>query len=273
MDHKETLKISGMTCASCSARIEKVVGKLSGVSNISVNLATEKANIEYNNEKVNLEDVIQAIERIGFGAKEDKVENEITMSISGMTCASCSARIEKVIGRLHGVSSISVNLATEKARIIYDPSVVRLSEIKGKIESIGYKAVDAKKKSAVDEDKIRKEKEIKILWRKFIIAVIFCVPLLYLAMGSMIWWLHFPIPNILRPMDFPLNYALVQLALTIPIVIVGYKFYTVGYKALLSGGPNMDSLIAIGTSAAVLYSLYSLYQILNLNYTMNQIIF
>jgi len=189
-----------------------------------------------------------------------------TLKISGMTCASCSARIEKVIGRLSGVSNISVNLATEKAMIIYDPSAVSLPEIKSKIESLGYKAIDIEKKAAVDEDKIKKERDIKTLWRKFIIAAFFCVPLLYLAMGSMIWWLHFPIPDILRPMNFPLNYALVQLALTIPIVIVGYRFYTVGFKALLSGGPNMDSLIAIGTSAAILYSLYSLYEILNLNF-------
>ncbi len=266
MNHKETLKISGMTCAACSARIEKVLKRHSGITDISVNLATEKANVEFDDEKILLKDIIQAIEKIGYGAKEDKKENEITMSITGMTCAACSARIEKVIGKLPGVSSISVNLATEKAKIIYDPSLIRLSEIKNKLQSIGYKAIDTQKKSAVDEDKIRKEKQIKTLWTKFTIAAIFCVPLLYLAMGSMIWWLHFPIPSILRPMDYPLNYAIVQLVLTIPIVIVGYKFYTIGYKALFSGAPNMDSLIAIGTTAAILYSLYSMYEILRLNF-------
>lgn len=266
VEHKETLKISGMTCAACSARIERVVKKLQGVSNISVNLATEKANVEFDEEKIKLEDIKQAIAKIGYGAEEDRIKNEVTVAISGMTCAACSSRIEKVIGKLQGVDSISVNLATEKAKIVYDPSIIRLSEIKKKIETIGYKALDTERKSAADEDKLRKEKEIKTLWRKFIISAIFCAPLLYLAMGSMIWWLHFPIPSILRPMDYPLNYAIVQIILVIPIIIMGYRFYTVGYKALFNLSPNMDSLIAIGTTAAVVYSLYSVYEILRLNF-------
>lgn len=184
-----------------------------------------------------------------------------TLSITGMTCAACAARIEKVVGKMEGVDRISVNLATEKASVEYDPAITDLAAISGKIEKAGYGAKAIEKNNLVDEDKLKKEKESRTLWRKFTISTIFAVPLLYLAMGSMIWWLPFPIPASLEPMQYPLNYALVQVILTIPIVIAGYRFYTVGFKAILNRSPNMDSLIAMGTTAAILYSGYSVYRI------------
>lgn len=184
-----------------------------------------------------------------------------TLSITGMTCAACAARIEKVVGKMEGVDRISVNLATEKASVEYDPVMTDLTAISGKIEKAGYGAKAIEKNNLVDEDKLKKEKESRTLWRKFTISTIFAIPLLYLAMGSMIWWLPFPIPASLEPMQYPLNYALVQVILTIPIVIAGYRFYTVGFKAILNRSPNMDSLIAMGTTAAILYSGYSVYRI------------
>ena len=187
--------------------------------------------------------------------------NKETVKIGGMTCAACSSRIEKVVGKLEGVSQASVNLATEKLSVEYDPQITRLSAIKQVIEKAGYKALNIEKKAAVDEDKLRKEREIHTLWRKFIVSAIFAVPLLYLAMVPMISWLPFPIPGFLEPMQFPLSYTLTQIVLVIPIIIAGNRFYTVGFKALIQKSPNMDSLIAIGTTSAVGYSLYSTYQI------------
>ncbi len=184
-----------------------------------------------------------------------------TLKITGMTCASCSARIEKVVGKMEGVSEVAVNLATEKATISYDPSQTDITLIKEKISKTGYGAEDIKEKKIVDEDKLSKEKEIKTLWTKFIVSALFAVPLLYIAMGSMIKGLNFPMPKSIDPMQYPLNYALVLLALTIPIVIAGHRFYVVGYKAIFNGSPNMDSLIAMGTTAAITYSLFSVYQI------------
>jgi len=192
--------------------------------------------------------------------------NKETLKITGMTCASCSARIEKVVSKMEGVEQISVNLATEKATISYDPKITDISSIKSRIEKTGYGALDIQEKKIVDENKIGKEKEIKTLWTKFIISAFFSVPLLYFAMGSMIGWLGFPIPAIVSPMLYPLNYALLQLALTVPIIIAGYKFYTVGYKAIFNRSPNMDSLVAMGTTAAFAYSLVSVYQISNGNF-------
>ncbi|MDF2566972.1 MAG: copper-translocating P-type ATPase [Oscillospiraceae bacterium] len=264
--NQETMKISGMTCAACAQRIQKVVGKLDGVANASVNIATEKLSVEYDTQKVSSADIKQAVVKIGYGVIEEAEAKEVTIPIGGMTCAACAQRIEKVLNKQDGVSKASVNLATEKATISYDPQKIKISALKQSIEKIGYKALEIEKKGAVDEDKIRKEKEIRTLWRKFTISAIFGTPLLYLAMGSMVWWLPFPIPKALNAMQFPLVYALVQILLTIPVIIAGYRFYTVGFKALIQRSPNMDSLIAIGTSAAIIYSLYSTYQIATGNF-------
>ncbi len=185
--------------------------------------------------------------------------NKDTLKITGMTCSACAARIEKVVSKMDGVEQISVNLATEKATISYDPGATDLSAIKERIGKIGYTALEIEKKKLVDEDKLRKEKEIKILWTKFIISAVFAVPLLYFAMTPMISWHPFPIPSFFDPMHHPLNYAIMQAILTVPIVLVGYRFYTTGFKAIINRGPNMDSLIAMGTSAAIIYSLYSVY--------------
>lgn len=183
------------------------------------------------------------------------------LKINGMTCAACAARIEKVVGKMDGVEEISVNLATEKATVSFDADKTALNEIKDRIEKAGYGAEEIKETKRVDEDKLQKEKEIRTLWTKFTVSAIFAIPLLYFAMGSMLMWLRFPIPSFVDPMMVPMNYAIMQILLTIPIVIAGYRFYTVGYKAMINRSPNMDSLIAMGTTAAIVYSLYSVFQI------------
>lgn len=186
-----------------------------------------------------------------------------TIQISGMTCAACSGRVERVLNKTDGIIKASVNLATERATVEYDPQRIRLAEIWQVIEKTGYKVVRLEKKDAADEHKKRKDREVAALWRRFYVAAGFGLPLLYLAMGSMIPWPSFPIPNFLDMMENPLNFAVAQIVLTLPILIAGRRFYTVGFKALIRRSPNMDSLIAIGTSAAVVYSLYSTYRIWN----------
>jgi len=255
---KETITISGMTCAACAQRIQKAVGRMDGVLSAAVNFAAEKLTMEYDSQIVSKQDIIDTIERIGYGVVPEAVIRTVTIPIGGMTCAACAQRIEKALGRLDGVKNASVNLASEKAAVEYDPQIIRISSIKQNIERLGYKALEIESKSAADEDKLRKEREIRTLWRKFIVSAVFAAPLLYLAMGSM---LHLPIPSFLDHMHNPLAFALAQVLLAIPIVIVGCRFYTVGFKALVQGSPNMDSLIALGTTAAIVYSLYSTYRI------------
>ena len=187
--------------------------------------------------------------------------SRVTLKIIGMTCAACSARIERSVSKIEGVESCSVNLATERMTVEFDPAKIDVETIKKTIEKIGYSWAE-NKNNVVDGDKLRKDKEIKTLWIKFVVSAGFSLPLLYVAMGHMLpfgWRL--PLPEILHPMHYPLNFALIQIALTIPIIIMGYRFYVVGFRAIWSRSPNMDSLIAIGTSVAVSYSLYSIYQI------------
>jgi Cu+-exporting ATPase len=255
-----TLSIGGMTCAACAGRIEKTVRKLEGVNGATVNLATEKLSVEYTDTQT-LAGIKEAVVNIGYEVLDKPKGTAATIPIGGMTCASCSARVEKAIRKLEGVESVSVNLATEKAAVIYNPRTIRISAIKNAIEKSGYKALDFSTDGAVDEDKLRKEREIRVLWTKFIVSASFGLPLLYIAMVPMITWVSLPFPQALAPMNFPLIYALVELVLVIPIISAGRRFYTVGFKNLLRRSPNMDSLIAIGTTAAVAYSLYNMWQI------------
>ncbi len=253
----EEITITGMTCASCSARVEKVVGKLPGVSAASVNLATEKLHLEYDEGQVTFEGVKKAVEEAGYGLERQEETKHVVIPVEGMTCASCVAHIEKAVGKLEGVAGVTVNLATEKADVTYDPARVRLSGIKKAITDAGYTPREVDATDAVDHDAERKEREIRVMWTRFIVAASASVPLLYLALVHMIPGARIPLPGFLDPLRFPLSYAIAQIILVIPAIIAGSKFYKVGLKALWHRAPNMDSLIAIGTAAAVLYSIYS----------------
>lgn len=257
----ESLNIIGMTCAACAKASERAVKKLDGVLEVSVNFATEKMHVEYDESKLDLERIKEAVKKAGYEAIEEIQTKEISMPISGMTCAACAKAVERAVGKLEGVEGVSVNFATEKANVKYDPNQVRLSQIKQAIEKAGYKALEIESKNRVDEDKARKEKEIKTLWTKFIVSAIFAAPLLIFAMAHMIPGLNKSLPAFLDPMTNPLRFALIQIVLVTPVVIAGYRFYTVGFRAIIRRSPNMDSLIAMGTSAAVIYSLYSTYRV------------
>jgi len=261
----QVLNIRGMTCAACAQRIEKTVRKLSGLEEASVNLASEKLFVEYDENALSLTAIKEAVKKIGYEV-EEKANSSVTIPIGGMTCAVCAQRVEKAMKKLDGVTSASVNFASEKATVVYEPQTVRLSAIREAIEKAGYEALEINKEDAADEDRQRKEKEIKILQTKLVVSALFSVPLLYIAMAPMITFVRLPFPEGLDPMGFPLLYALVELLLVAPAIGVGYRFYTVGYKSLWQRSPNMDSLIAIGTTAAVLYSLYNTWLIANGNF-------
>ena len=248
------LKVEGMTCASCAMTVEKSTKKIDGVTSANVNFATEKLNISFDEEIVSVADIQAAVEKAGYKVLSDAVSK--TMKIEGMTCASCAMSVEKATKKLDGVTAASVNYATEKLSISYEPSKVKISEIRNAIDKAGYKAIE--EETSVDEDKIRKENEMKLLWKKFVISAIFTIPLLYITMGHM---LGFPLPEMISPMMNPRNFGLIQLILVLPVMIAGNKFFTVGFKALFRRTPNMDSLIAIGTSAAFLYGIFAITQI------------
>ena len=251
---KQTLPVSGMSCAVCAGRVEKTVAELDGVKNSSVYFASESLTVEYDSTVTSLDLIKDAVEKIGYKVVEEDNSRTVTIPISGMSCQACAQRVEKGLNELEGVDSVSVNLLIEKASVAFNPEKTRLSIIKHKIDELGYKALEIEQEEIVDANRARLEKESRSLRRRFIISAIFALPLLYIAMGPMI---YLPVPGFLSPDNYPLRFALTQLLLTIPIVITGRRFYSVGFRALLQRSPNMDSLIALGTSAAVVYSLYS----------------
>ncbi len=254
MKENNTIVITGMTCASCANAVERSVSKLDGVSLATVNFATEKLTYDYDSDRLDIDQIKGAIKEAGYGVAEDTHVNEVTIPISGMTCASCAANIEKAIRKIQGVESVNVNLATEKATVKYQAAETRISAIKHAIVKAGYEALDIEIKEDLDGEKNRHEAAMKLLWKKFIISLIFSLPLLVIAMGHMLG-LH--LPEVINPEYNPLNYALIQLMLVSPVIIVGNKFYSVGFSTLFRGTPNMDTLIGIGTGAAFLYGVYA----------------
>lgn len=258
---KRVFDVQGMTCAACAQRIEKTLGKLPGVEQANVNLANEKLFVQYRTEETTPEAIRGAVEKIGYGAIEKPEGKTATLPIGGMTCAACAMRIEKTVRKLPGVDSVSVNLATEKASVTYRPQATRLSEIRGAIEKLGYSVPAAQGRSAAEEDRARKRRHIRAMWIKFIVSAVFSLPLLYLAMAPMIRGVSLPFPQALHPMHHPLAYALAELLLVLPVMGIGHRFYTGGFRALWQRSPNMDSLIAVGTTAAFGYSLYNVLRI------------
>lgn len=248
---EKTLNIEGMTCASCAQTIEKATKKLSGVEESNVNLATEKMNIKFDENVVSLNDIQETVEKAGYKANIG-TERKI-FTIKGMTCASCVQTIEKGTRKLEGVITSNVNLATEKMNIEYDPSIVSVADIMKAVETVGYEAHEDIG-DTINDNSETKHKEEKALWNRFWISSIFAIPLLYIAMGHLV---GAPLPDFINPMINPEMFALTQLLLVLPITIVNSKIYRVGFKTLFSGHPNMDALIAIGTSAALLYGIYA----------------
>ncbi len=180
--------------------------------------------------------------------------------IDGMSCAACSSAVERVTRKLAGVESSDVNLTTNRMTIVYDESQVTPEMIGEKVSKAGFAA-----RLLVEEDeraaKAREEKEweeqeekLAAVKRRVVTAIVFAVPLLYISMGHMIPF-TLPLPEFLMMETNPLNFALAQLILTVPILFCGRKFYTQGLRALVKGNPNMDSLVAIGTGSAFIYSL------------------
>jgi len=251
---KKEFQIEGMTCSSCAVAIEKGTKKLEGVESSTVNLTTEKLTIEFDENLLSKDEIFEKIKKIGYTPKEIKNEKEIIIPIDDMTCSSCALAVEKAVSKLNGVSKVNVNGLSEKAYITYNPDILRISEIKHAIKKAGYTPKTIEKNEIPMED----DKHINIMWLKFKFSVAFGVLLLYVAMAHM---LNLPLPQFINPEINPLNFAIVQLIILIPIVIIGKNFYKIGFRTLASMHPNMDSLIAIGTSAAIIYSLYSTYQI------------
>lgn len=243
-EKKTNLKIEGMTCATCSTRIEKGLNKMDGVE-AALNLTLEKASISYDPTKVTLEEIENKIKDLGYKVAKEKIELDIT----GMTCAACSTRIEKGLNKINGVYEASVNLAMERAAVEFNSDEVDIDDFVKKIRDLGY---DAKVRGDEHEEEAAsaKDKELKQKKKKLIISSILSFPLLWSMLG------HFGLeeltPEILMNPWF-------QLVLATPVQFyIGYQFYHGAYAALKNKSANMDVLVALGTSAAYFYSVYGM---------------
>ncbi|RYG73522.1 cadmium-translocating P-type ATPase [Lentibacillus lipolyticus] len=234
-----TLGVTGMTCAACSNRVEKVLNKMDGVE-AKVNLTTEKASVDYDPSAVSIDDISARIEKLGYGVEMEKAELDIT----GMTCAACSNRIEKVLNKQNGVKAASVNLATESASVEYNPGLMEETDIIERIKKLGY---DAKVKTEEENQQSAKEKQLTRMKTKLITSALLAAPLL---LTMLVHLFNVSLPSILLNPWF-------QFVLATPVqFIIGWQFYVGAYKNLRNGGANMDVLVALGTSAAYFYSLY-----------------
>lgn len=253
--------ITGMTCASCSAHVQRAVSKLPGVEECNVNIATEKMQVRYSPDQVDTTILKTTVENAGYGFVEPIVNKKVELAIEGMTCAACSSGIERILKKKAGVESISVNLTTGRGLVEYDPQKIKLTEIKGFIVNAGYGANEVEGEKTRDLEMERREKEVSTMRTKLIVAIIFATPVLYIAMSHMIPFLKLPLPEFMSMHMHPLTFAIVQFILTVPVLVAGNKFFKVGFKTLSKGAPNMDTLIAIGTGTAFLYSVFALVKI------------
>jgi len=182
--------------------------------------------------------------------------------IKGMTCSACTARVQKVSSGITGVITASVNPATDKLTVETGGKFSE-KDLFSAVQKAGY-GIGLLTNSSND-DKLLKEKELRVFKIKLYISAVLSVPLFYIAMAPMlpayIPWLVLPFPDRINPMSFPFDYALLQISLVIPVMIAGYRFYTKGFSSIFHRSPNMDSLIALGTSAAFIYSIYSTFKI------------
>jgi P-type Cu+ transporter len=244
--NKLILPIMGMTCANCSATIERNLRKMPGVADVSVNLANEKASVTYDPALVGEPQIRALIGDLGYSVATARIE----LPVSGMTCANCSATIERNLKKMPGVVAANVNLATEHATVEFIPTLVGYADIKRKIEDVGYGVIETSGSLSAPEDAEAQaraaevQKQRRLLWT----GVAFTVPVFLLSMGMM-----------LRLLPDAAWLKWVLFALSTPVQFyVGWQYYTGGYKALKNGSANMDVLIALGSSAAYFYSVAAL---------------
>lgn len=238
-----------MTCSACSARVEKVLNRMDGVE-ANVNLAMEQATVSIADPQVQATDVIAKIEQLGYGVKTNKID----LSVNGMTCSACSTRIEKVLNRMEGVQSATVNLTTETASVELKPGMISVDEVIDRIKKLGFTATEKISQSEREELKSEEYEEQK---RKFIMSAILSLPLLYTMFGHLPAGIALPVPGLLVNPWF-------QFILATPVQFyIGSQFYRGAFNSLRNKSANMDVLVALGTSAAFFYSLVEGFRTIN----------
>ncbi len=240
MDNKKIgLPVEGMSCASCVAKIEGAIRGVDGVEGVSVNLATEKASVDFSDGRLDLSQVVDAVADVGYSIPVEK----ITLPIGGMSCASCVSKIEGALRSLPGVVSASVNLATEKATVSYVPGVVSLQDFKQAVSDVGYEVLLSSDETE-EEQEDQSEKKMRQATFRMRVAWGFTGPIILWMFLEMFF-------GIVWPNELIFNLGTILLALPV-LFWVGRGTYRGGYAAVRHGQPNMDTLIALGTGASLL---------------------
>ncbi|MCG6917901.1 MAG: heavy metal translocating P-type ATPase [Deltaproteobacteria bacterium] len=241
-----TLPITGMTCANCALNIERNLKKLQGVEDTNVNFASEQASVSFDPEKIHIDDLIKKIEDAGYGIAAAKVE----LPITGMTCANCAMNIERTLNKkVQGVVQASVNFASERATVQYLPNLTSVEEIIAAVRQAGYDAIPPDE-TGEEEDVEQRARRLEIAdqTRKFIVGLLFTLPLFLWSMGRDFGflgeWSH----------ALWVNWAFWALATPVQFY-TGWDYYTGGWKSLKNRSANMDVLVAMGSSVAYFYSL------------------
>jgi len=240
MTKQMILPVQGMTCASCSAHVEKALKKVPGVTDAVVNLATERANVTFDPTQARLQQMVDAVYDAGYAIGTEKV----ILSIGDMTCASCSQHVENALKKLDGVLSASVNLATEKAAVEYVPGVVGMSDFQKAVHDAGYVVLEAPGEGAQKQPVDEAEEKMKAARFRMIAAWVFTVPIVIWMLPDMLFGIMWP-----NMMVHKLGIIL----LTLPVLAwVGRRTYSSGIRAVLHGYANMDTLITLGTGVSFL---------------------
>ncbi|CAM3428886.1 heavy metal translocating P-type ATPase [Erysipelothrix anatis] len=247
----KTYEITGMTCSSCQLHVEKAISKVAGVEAVDVNLVTNKASVTMNDDVLEAT-IIKAVEDSGYGVAEEVLTKSVDLKITDMTCSSCVANVEGALSAVPGIEKATVNLLMERAHIEYDPNQVKLFDIIETIKGQGYGAVRMEEVIEDDDTLIKAQRKER---RGVIVGLILGAIMLYITMGQM-FSIKLPQPAFVDMMENPLSYTLFQWAITIPVVWVNRGYFIRGFKTLMKRSPNMDTLVAIGTGAAIVYSFY-----------------
>jgi Cu+-exporting ATPase len=258
---KRIIPIKGMHCASCSARIERAVGAMPGVASASVNLAAGTLEVSFDPLALGLHDVAARVKELGFEAVLPKPGRTLRLAIGGMRCAACSSRIERVVSGMEGVNSARVNLADATGEFELAPGAAGVETVTLRIADLGFTAREIEDDGEAAYEARQREATLELEERRraLIPQIILGALVLIVAMGPMA---GLGLPAAISPDASPAAYALTQLTLTLPLLWLGRRFYLDGVPALVRGGPNMDSLIALGTGAAFAASLWSTYVII-----------
>ena len=240
---KTTLNIKGMHCASCAATVEGSLKRVAGVSKAAVNFATEKAYIEYNPAEATPQELEHTIEKAGYGVLKQDAQT-LRLKVIGMDNTHCLGTVEAALKGVKGIVSHQLFL-NERATVTFDPTVTTGEAIKKAIKDAGYTPVE---ETTIDREKEARQRDIKVLKIKLLVSAVFAAPLIYFAMGHHV---GLPLPYLSDG-----SMALIQLVLVTPIVAAGYQFYTVGIRTVVKNRrASMDTLIALGTGTAFIWSL------------------